>query len=68
MPKHETFGARLRRLRGDRTQTEIAFAAGLGQHQISDYEREQYEPSLEIAKRLAKALGCTIDELAGAKP
>lgn len=54
--------ARLRKARG-LTQKELASLVGLNQAQIHRYEKGAAEPSMSALKRLAVALGVTIDEL-----
>lgn len=52
-----------RRLK-DITQAELARRAGLDQTTISDIERgRNRNPSLDSARRIAEALGCTVDEI-----
>ena len=61
------FGARLiaaRRARGV-TQTQLAVAIGSTQRAISYYEAEGGNPPMEVAAKLAKALGTTADDLLG---
>ena len=61
------FGARLiaaRRARGV-TQTQLANAIGSTQRAISYYEAEGGNPPMEVAAKLATALGTTADELLG---
>jgi transcriptional regulator with XRE-family HTH domain len=55
---------RLARLRKETalTQEELAEMVGLGQARVDRYERGAAEPSLSALKRLALALGVTIDE------
>lgn len=67
------FGRRLRILRTDlnMTQTELRnemerrFAVGVGQNHISDLERADSMPSLQVAAAIAQVLGTSIDYLAG---
>jgi transcriptional regulator with XRE-family HTH domain len=54
--------ARLRRAKGI-TQKDLASSVGLNQAQIHRYEKGLAEPSMSALKRLAVALGVTIDEL-----
>jgi putative transcriptional regulator len=62
--KQQTFGARLRAARkaAGVTQVELAKRLGLQQNRISDYERGTV-PSVEIAARLARAIGVPLDSL-----
>ena len=45
------------------TQEELAKRSGIKQNGISRYESGTRTPSMKTAKALAKALGCSIDEL-----
>lgn len=45
------------------TQLALAAASGVNQSTLSQYESGVRKPSLENAKRLAKALHITLDEL-----
>lgn len=54
---------RERRLRLGISQTELAAEVRVNQTAISQWERGVVTPSLDNAKRLADALGCTIDDL-----
>lgn len=67
MPKTEPFPARLRRLRQQRglTMQALARAAGLPARALENYEYGRRQPGLSAVRALAKALGVTIDELAG---
>ncbi len=61
------FGSRLiaaRRARGV-TQTQLADAIGSTQRAISYYEAEGGNPPMEVAAKIAKALGTTADDLLG---
>lgn len=61
----KTFGQTLRRLREQRgwTQRELARSVGVDHRQISRYEGGHVQPRLAMVRRLARALGCTTDEL-----
>lgn len=67
----ETFGQRLRRLRGaaGKSQRRLAIEVGLSNGSISQAENDKLWvdqlPSLDILRRLARALGVTVDMLAG---
>lgn len=65
-PAH--FGDVIRRLRQDAglSQAGLAAAAGIHLRQIHRYESGEQQPALDVARRLAVALGVTLDELAGA--
>ena|SRR2546428_5767632 len=63
-----SFGARLNQYRQHHgwSQTELAQRAGVPQSLISLLESGQRDSvSLDVARRLARALGCGIDYLAG---
>ena len=61
------FGDVLRRLRQEAglSQAGLAAAAGIHLRQIHRYESGEQQPALDVAHRLAGALGVTLDELAG---
>jgi transcriptional regulator with XRE-family HTH domain len=61
------FGEVMRRLRQDAglSQAGLAAAAGVHSRQINRYESGEQQPALDVAQRLAAALGVTLDELAG---
>jgi transcriptional regulator with XRE-family HTH domain len=61
----ETFGERVRRLRGERgwTQEELAWEAGVSQAQISLLERGTSEPRGSTLESLADVLDTTMDAL-----
>jgi transcriptional regulator with XRE-family HTH domain len=62
------FGEIIRRLRQEAGLSQAGLAAAVGIHtrQITRYESGEQQPALDVAKRLAQALGVTLDELAGA--
>jgi putative transcriptional regulator len=45
------------------TQAELAAACGVTRQTIIALEAGKYSPSLELAFKLARALGCTLDEV-----
>ena len=45
------------------SQMALADKAGIKQGYVSDLENGKRQPSFEVLIRLAKALGCTLDEL-----
>jgi transcriptional regulator with XRE-family HTH domain len=59
------FGMRLRgvRLRAGATQQDLARAVGSAASCISQYEAGKRMPDLEAARRMADALGVTVDDL-----
>lgn len=52
-----------KRLEQNLSQKALAEKINTNQTNISRYENGQREPSIKTAQALAKALGCTIDEL-----
>src|SRR3954447_11537493 len=62
------FGEIIKRLRQEAglSQAGLAAAAGIHTRQITRYESGEQQPALDVGKRLAQALGVTLDELAGA--
>src|SRR4051794_1398448 len=61
------FGEIIRRLRQEAglSQAGLAAAAGIHTRQITRYETGEQQPAPRVAHRLGKALGVTLDELAG---
>lgn len=59
------FGYRLRKLlrRNKMTQTELAEASGVSKPMLSYYINGTVSPSFYNVDRIARALGCSIDEL-----
>lgn len=59
------FGTNLRNIRNDqrRTQSDIAQAIGVHQGFISQIEKEEKSPSLEVAVRIANYLNVPLDAL-----
>lgn len=59
------FATRLHELRkaSGLSQAELATLAGTGQAVIAHLERAERQPSLELAYRLARALGVTVNHL-----
>jgi putative transcriptional regulator len=53
----------LRTARGDFTQEQLAAACGVTRQTIIALEAGKYAPSLELAFKLALALGTTLDEV-----
>ncbi len=45
------------------TQTQLATEIGVSQQAVGKWERHECDPQWEMAPRLAKVLGCSIDEL-----
>lgn len=61
----EQIGKRIRKIREERdiTQADLAKSAKVGANYIPRVERGELVPSLEVAHRIAQALGITLDEL-----
>jgi putative transcriptional regulator len=51
------------RTRRELTQRDLAARAGVSRQSIISIERGRYVPSLPLALRLARLLGCPTDEL-----
>jgi transcriptional regulator with XRE-family HTH domain len=67
----ESVGARLRRLRetAGHTQESLARAARVPLGSLRNWEQDvRLLPRLDLACRLAVALGCTLGQLAGSEP
>lgn len=60
----QLIGASISAIRKSRclTQTELAEKTALTQNHISRIESGQYIPRIDIAKRIADALGCSVDD------
>jgi transcriptional regulator with XRE-family HTH domain len=60
-------GERFKRLRLDKglSQAQAAAAAGVPKATLQQWESGRRKPLLEAAAKLAVALGCTLDALAG---
>lgn len=56
---------RIRRLQLRMSQLDLAKKIGVTQTAIWQYENGEATPKIEIALRLAKALGMTVEQLAG---
>lgn len=56
-------GERLKTLRGDRTQKEVADALGLTVAAISNYENGQRIPTDAIKMRIARYYGVSVQEI-----
>lgn len=54
-----------RRKAAGMTLADLSAASGVGMATISKIEAEERAPQLRTAQRLATALGCTLDQLAG---
>lgn len=58
---------KLRTLRKNKnlTQKELSYRSGVHRVSIARYEKGKISPNTDTAAKLARALGCTIDELLG---
>lgn len=63
MIQKETTGMILRKLRGDRTQEEIAAILGITKSSWAMYERDERVPRDEVKIRIANFFGTTVQEL-----
>ena len=63
MIQKETTGMILRKLRGDRTQEEIAAILGITKSSWAMYERDERVPRDEVKIRIAKFFGISVEEL-----
>ena len=59
----KVIGERLKTLRGERTQSDVANAVGVTLMAISQYERGERIPSDEMKLSLAKYFNTTVEEL-----
>ena len=59
----KVIGERLKTLRGERTQSDVANAVGVTIMAISQYERGERIPSDEMKLSLAKYFNTTVEEL-----
>lgn len=60
-----TLGERLRKLRGERMQKEIADELGISRARYSHYERDHVQPDHELLYKMADVYGVSIDHLLG---
>jgi transcriptional regulator with XRE-family HTH domain len=60
------FAARLRKLRGEASQTEFGKRIGATQGQVSQWEAGRGLPGIEAMARIARAVGVSLDDLTGA--
>jgi transcriptional regulator with XRE-family HTH domain len=63
-------GERLQQLRhaAGLTQTQLADAADVPVGSLRNWERGRRKPTIDIAARLATAIGCTLGQLGGTEP
>lgn len=64
------FSTNLRRIRLEQklTQADVAAAVGVWQTQIANLENGRGMPSMDLAIRIARYLGVTLDDLLGTQP
>ena len=62
-----TFAERLRyyREKANISQKELSESVGISFSTYNNYETRNYEPKIEILVKLARALGCSVDDLVG---
>ena len=62
-----TIGKRISELRTEKgwAQNELAKRVGVSREMMGRYERDDAVPSIDIAKRMAEALGVSLDFLVG---
>lgn len=58
-----TIGEKLKELRGDKSQAEVAVAVGISDSAMSAYENGDRVPRDEVKIRLAKYFGKTVQEI-----
>lgn len=56
-------GKKLRELRGDMSQTEVAYKIGVSQNAISSYETGARVPRDDVKRRLCALYGKTVSEI-----
>lgn len=54
---------RERRMEKYMSQKDVAVKSGVDESQLSQYEKGRRTPTLENAIKIAKAIGCHVDEL-----
>ncbi len=58
-----TAGEKLKELRGNRSQAEVAKAVMVSDSAISSYENDERVPRDDVKKRLAKYYGSTVQDI-----
>lgn len=58
-----TFGEKLRKLRGERSQDEMAKELGITKSSLAMYERNERVPRDEVKIRIAEYFGKSVQEL-----
>jgi transcriptional regulator with XRE-family HTH domain len=56
-------GRKIKQLRGELAQEQLALAAGISTSTLSRIERELYQPRLPTLRKIAKALGVPVADL-----
>lgn len=65
MQSDKILGVRLKKLRGNKTQEDVAKSIGLSRGRYAHYETNRVEPDLETLRKLADYFNVTIDYLLG---
>jgi transcriptional regulator with XRE-family HTH domain len=67
---HMSLGKKLKKYRTEKgiTQTALAKSIGIYQKNISDYEKDSVVPSITMIKKIADALGVSLDHLMSSDP
>ncbi|MEB8713171.1 helix-turn-helix domain-containing protein [Bacillus thuringiensis] len=60
-----TFGKRLKELRGNKTQEEVAAGIGISRPRYSHFENNRNEPDLDLIQKMADYYKVTTDYLLG---
>ncbi len=63
MTKEKSIGEKLRDLRGDKSQGEMAAILGITKSSLAMYERNERVPRDEVKVKIARHFGCSIEEL-----
>jgi transcriptional regulator with XRE-family HTH domain len=56
-------GQKIKQLRGELAQEQLALAAGISTSTLSRIERELYQPRLPTLRKISQALGVPVAEL-----
>jgi transcriptional regulator with XRE-family HTH domain len=60
-------GRKIKQLRGELAQEQLALTAGISTSTLSRIERELYQPRLPTLRKIAKALGVPVGKLLDAE-
>lgn len=63
MTKEKSIGEKLRDLRGNKSQGEMASILGITKSSLAMYERNERIPRDEVKVKIARHFGCSIEEL-----